>query len=160
LPRWRNRRLAVRALLAGPRSSTATSWAAPSRSPVTLPRGLASRDAGPSGPSYFVARGGVARRDLALALAFFPYLRQCDESRAQPGELRRRESACELLVDGFDCVSNRLCRRPPALGQDDLHPATIVGIDVPLEVAPEDEDVDQLARGLLGDAELSDEVAQ
>ena len=62
-----------------------------------------------------------------------------------------------------DCVDGRPARGrrgSSALGQRDRHAPAIVRVGCPIQIAPDHQCVDELAGGLLGDAEGLDDVAQ
>src|SRR5579871_76876 len=72
---------------------------------------------------------------------------QRNEPGVQPVELSRREHPLELTVDRGDAVANSSGSRDTARRQLDGHPPPVACIGRALEIAAQDERVDQLACG-------------
>jgi hypothetical protein len=78
-----------------------------------------------------------------------PDLGQGDQTRAQAGQLVRRDQLGQLGVDRPDPGADRHGRGPASFGDLDLDPAAVLGFSLPLQVAPDEQGVDQLANCLL-----------
>src|SRR6185437_1262157 len=87
-----------------------------------------------------------------------PYLGQGDERRVHRLNVLGRQPLGQLAVDLGDPAPHGLDDLAALAGQLEGDPAAVTGIRAPLEVAPADQHVDQLADRLLGDAELAGQV--
>ena len=84
--------------------------------------------------------------------------RQRGQASSETVELGRRDHARELGIDRFNTGPHRGGCRATSLRQSDEHPSAILGIDLTNEIAPQDERVDELTRGLLADTQPMDHV--
>ena len=87
-----------------------------------------------------------------------PELAQGEERRVHRLDLLGRHPLGQLAVDLADPAPDGLDDLAALAGQLEGDPAPVAGIRAPLEVAPADQHVDQLADRLLGDAELAGQV--
>ena len=81
------------------------------------------------------------------------------ESSSQALQFSRAQAALELGVDGFNSCAHYARGSGASFGDADHHAATVVGIRLAFEIAAQDQRIDQLSGGLLGNAQSVDKVA-
>ena len=94
-----------------------------------------------------------------LALHAIADVAQGDKTGSELLEGGDAKQLGQLSVNRHDCGENGIGSLMAAIGEGDVHAAAIIRVCRPREVTAQHEAIDQLARRLLGDAELLDDCA-
>src|ERR1700677_2825225 len=95
---------------------------------------------------------------LRLAPVQLPDLPEDRQPAAQGGYLGLRKPPAQLLVHRSRGGEDRVSSRAALTGKSERHPAPVLRVDVAGDIATQYQRVDQLAEGLLADAESADDL--
>ena len=100
------------------------------------------------------------RRSCRLTVAVVREIDQDAEGSARVGDGFGADPGEQLGIDPVDGGTRGRGRDPAAFRQPEGHAPPVVGVGGPIEIAPDDQGVDDLAAGLFGNAEPPDDVTQ
>jgi hypothetical protein len=117
------------------------------------------RDAMAAGKSY-TQRSAItaSAAGSGLVLDSLPDAAEGAQAGAQPGQLGGGDQRSPLGVDGQHRGAHGGRGRAAPIGRLDPHASSVLWVGVSFQVAARDQRVDQLAGGLLADAQFPDQV--